>query len=346
MKFPPGTYVKANPTSQLLQDCGFQNLAGRVEEYDGFLMEYTVVLDAESLNSFDDDEIRLMHREYEDPFTLDISEKNLLPGKRRDTEAQYAAAKERIDRLYQELLEQGLIDESEPDWDDPDDFLLQEAERNNKLILHDYERSAALADFTKEERSEYTSEAGLLLEVAQHYFGFAYPEEWTPDFIEEYALGHLPRKLLAKPKAFPAMGERLTVFLQWLYEEEHTDCGRLLVKEMRAATPQMAAAAADPRNHSFGKRFLGGDMAAGVDLTDEAALGDLMNRFNNLSFEERSRIVDGPSPAKVIPMDPFRHLGRNDRVNVRDTATGEVREKIKFKLVEKGLRSGALELLP
>ncbi len=52
-----------------------------------------------------------------------------------------------------------------------------------------------------------------------------------------------------------------------------------------------------------------------------------------------------PTEAKVIGLDPFRHLGRNDRIRVRDTKTGVIQENVKFKLVEARLRKGELELL-
>lgn len=49
--------------------------------------------------------------------------------------------------------------------------------------------------------------------------------------------------------------------------------------------------------------------------------------------------------AKVIGLDPFRHLGRNDRIKVRDMKTGDIQESVKFKLVEARLRNGELELM-
>jgi hypothetical protein len=74
---------------------------------------------------------------------------------------------------------------------------------------------------------------------------------------------------------------------------------------------------------------------------------DLMKQYDGVWDEDDEEYDDFPpvSGAKVIGLDPFRNIGRNDRINVRNTSTGEVIEKIKFKQVEARLRSGELELI-
>lgn len=356
MKFPIGSYVATNPKREIIVKCGLQKLAGKVIEYDTFLKEYTVELDAQSLNDYEENEIRIKTINYEIIDEFEFAEADLIPSQRRDTDEEYAAAKARIAAIEKELADKGLIDISDVDIDDPDfDFdnppPMDTPERTNKIILYDFERSDYLADelgLSKAEREPYVSDAEMMLEVATHVFGFRDPADWTPDFIEEFALRHLPKKVIASPAAFEALGKSLVAFTDWLWQAEYTDCGRLLYKTMRDAAPKMVKAAGDKSNFSIGKSLLSGALDRGVDLSDEGQIGDFISRFNSQSFEEREAQTGGPGAfreAKIIGLDPFRNLGRNDRIIVRNTQTGEVQENVKFKNVEKELRSGELELV-
>lgn len=341
-KYKIGDYVKANPDNEEIQESGRENYAGKVIEFDKFLGDYTVELDAHTLNGMSDEFIRMMHINY---FILDEKEfeqDELLPSQRRDTDEEYAKAKARIDASWAALEKEGLVESGDDEGSDSNPF--DNPERIQKIILSELARSKSLQEFTADHRSEICADAGLMLEVAHNYYDLDHPEEWTPDFVEDYALGHLPRKFLGRPEDFERMGKNLVIFLWWLYEEELTDCGRLLIKTMQKAAPKMAAAAEDKGSWGLSKSLFSGALDQGVDLSDQSQLDAFVQNFNNLPFEERVAQTGGPADAKIVGLDPFRNLGRNDRINVRNTTTGEVTEKIKFKQVEKLLRSGVLEI--
>lgn len=356
MKFPIGSYVTTDPKREIIVECGLQNISGKVIDYDAFLNDYTVELDAQSLNDYDEKEIHIKIINYEIIEEFELAENDLILSQRRDTDEEYAAAKARITAIKKELADKGLIDTSDVDIDDPDfDFdnppPMDTPERTNKIILYDFERSDYLADelgLSAAERKRYVGDAGMMLEVATNVFGFQDPADWTPDFIEEFALRHLPQKVIEGPKEFEALGKSLVAFTDWLWQAEYTDCGRLLYKTMRDAAPEMVKAAGDKSNFGTAKSLFSGALDQGVDLSDESQIGEFISRFNSQSFEEREAQTGGPGAfreAKVVGLDPFRNLGRNDRIKVRNTQTGEVQENIKFKNVEKGLRSGELELV-
>jgi hypothetical protein len=118
------------------------------------------------------------------------------------------------------------------------------------------------------------------------------------------------------------------------------------MKAMRKVAPKMAEAAKDDSKFGLSKGIFSQALGEGVDLTDPKQIDQFVDRFNSQSFEDREAQTSRPRPqAKVIGLDPFRHFGRNDRITVRDTTTGEVQEKVKFKVVEARLRDGGLELV-
>jgi hypothetical protein len=80
----------------------------------------------------------------------------------------------------------------------------------------------------------------------------------------------------------------------------------------------------------------------------QGQLDSFVQQFNSQTKEDRVAQTGGPGfprQAKVVGLDPFRHLGRNDRIKVKDIHTGEVQDGVKFKNAEKRLRIGDLELL-
>jgi hypothetical protein len=188
-KFKIGNFVKASPNNELNQKHGHENFAGKVVDYDGFLGTYDVALDAQSLAALPDDyiyESLILFYHFQEQ---DFEEDQLLPAQRRDTDEAYAKATARIDSLQKELEELGLIN-TRDDGEGLGDMF--DPERTRKIILWELDRSDKLKAFSAEDRSDIVSDAGLMLEVATNYYSLEHPEEWTPDFVEDYALSHLP----------------------------------------------------------------------------------------------------------------------------------------------------------
>ena len=345
-KFKIGDYVKTNPENEDVLEFGKQYYVGKVVDYDIYT-GYTVELDARTILEMSEDYMREMmirHLMFEEQF---FDEEELLPAEKRDTEADATAAVKRLESTRQDLMDKGLItasDESEelslPDWES------QDSEEDSNYILDLYHRSEKLAALSEDDRVSVVDDARYMLEVAYNYFDYGHPEDWDLHFLEDFMLGHIPAKMIADDESLRQSGANYVRFLEWLDAEGlYHGTGKKMITTARALIPKMVKAATDDSNFSFSKLLLQEGMKEGVDFTDKSQSDAYLKRMNERLQGLPSSPTPRKPPAKVVGLDPFRKLGRNDKVTVRDTRTGEVTEGVKFKKVEGDLRAGKLELI-
>jgi len=154
---------------------------------------------------------------------------------------------------------------------------------------------------------------------------------WTRADVDEFLLEHLPRKLSASEEEARSVPASIGAFVHFLDDGGLLGAGSDPVEAVaRRALAQQRAfldAMVDPRNFGMAKRLF---TAGGFDLDevrDQAALDDAMAKFNELSFEERGRILGleddpfGSAPEPDLPALPVRAVP--SRVEL-DSAAREV----------------------
>ncbi|WP_367389793.1 hypothetical protein [Lewinella sp. LCG006] len=107
------------------------------------------------------------------------------------------------------------------------------------------------------------------------------------------------------------------------------------VKKIKKRIPERAA---DPANWGMAKSMMMGAQNAGVDLSSEAAIDNYMRELQRTQSQKAYSQPVSPTT------NPYKHLGRNDKVTVRYKG-GRVLSEVKFKKVMKDLQGGACELV-
>lgn len=109
-------------------------------------------------------------------------------------------------------------------------------------LLAAFRTSDIVAKYVPHRQPRIVADADLMLQVGYNYYNADYVNKWTPYDLEDYCLGHLPRKMIAGAAAFEQMGHNLTIFMRWLHAESLVDNGEKLIETMRGLPKEMATA--------------------------------------------------------------------------------------------------------
>lgn len=109
-------------------------------------------------------------------------------------------------------------------------------------LLKKLKASESILKLVEKRQKSVVNDADLMLQVGYNYYEADHISKWSPCDLEDYALSHLPRKLMAGPSTFEKVGKNLIIFINWLHTEELVDDGEALVAMMREVASQMADA--------------------------------------------------------------------------------------------------------
>lgn len=119
------------------------------------------------------------------------------------------------------------------------------------------------------------------------------PGDWNAVELEDFLHDYAPRKVGLEPEDVDRFPDAVADVLRFLGET-----GRLepraadeLAAQALDARAGFEEAAADPSNWGLAKGMVAAMSAAGVDPTDEAAVQDWIDAFNERPVEERERLV-------------------------------------------------------
>jgi len=171
--------------------------------------------------------------------------------------------------------------------------LLPKGKIEDPKAFTDADRQALVGEF----RQRYSGAHERADEIADTCvdYGLAYgydPLRWSPIAVELFMLSYLPRKVsldTGQVRAFPAVLREWVRFVlekkglaeQWIGETE---------KAVDAHAAEFRRLATDPSNFGPAKAIGQAMTAAGVDLSDPAAVKGWMDDFNSRPFEERDQL--------------------------------------------------------
>ena len=320
--FKKGDYVKIKPGTEIEEGENIANWAGVIAEVQEDNL-YLVHLDATSLDGMSDAYLMSCEDYGSDPNEYVFEDTDLEPAAARHTEAENRAALARANNRMEELE-----DEKEPDTAEIWSAAYQESEQYR-----------ALNDSQREDAPHVvTMFADYMLRYEDEY-----PEEWSVSATRHVCLVIIPGKVSESAEFFENVGPALRSFFTFLAEKKLHSRATKLTDLLREISKEIATRAADPANWHMAKSMLMPAVEQGLDLSDEAVLNRYMRQQQMNALQNLGQGVPAPRQPTQLT-DPFRGYSRNERVTVR-YAGGKVKEGIKFKYVEKDLRSGKCELV-
>lgn len=173
-------------------------------------------------------------------------------------------------------------------------------------------------------------------------YEFAEPDEWTPSNVKNACLGVIPSKVTAEIEFFESYGKVLIEFLKFLGEKEYIQNSIDLILVVEQIKKQIPIVASNPNNWGMAKTMMMNARKEGIDLGDQEAINRFLQTQSGLA---KLPPFPGTPPPRLVPLhNPFKGIGRNEKVSVQ-YPDGRVVENIKFKKVEKELKEGNCELV-
>ncbi len=326
--FKNGDFVKARDTKGYSVDDLSSEWAGQITEIYQDDKECHVLLDAPSINSLSD------------TYLLECIEERIVPSEcvfqfdqielinRRDTEYELIESFEKLNKRIEDLLvatDSGS--ESESENEDPKEKWIQE-----------FSQSSFFSEMTtyQKENAEF-----VITSFIDFMYNYEYVQsaDWNSSNVTSNCLDTIPRKVSAETEFFENYGDVLIKFFSFLGDENYIKNSKSLIQAIKKIKLKIPKEANKTQNWGMAKSMVMGAQDSGIDFTNEEDLASFFSDYNLDSF-------DHEHTAKIIPLtlNPYRGIGRNQKVSVR-YKNGETVENIKFKKVEKDLKSGNCDLI-
>ncbi len=118
-------------------------------------------------------------------------------------------------------------------------------------------------------------------------------DHWSPGDVEEILLGLYPAKVMIDAAEIAAVPAGFAALLRFLGRDRpgHEPPLAVLGEFVERLAPRFHAAMNDEDNWSFGKRMWSTAVAEGVDLRDQTAVSEWIERFNSSPLGERDQIL-------------------------------------------------------
>ena len=320
--FKKGDFIKVKPNIKLKSGDTVNNWGGEVGEVNHEKKCCLVILDAQTLDSFQDSNVRSFINDGVNAFTYVFEYKDIELSERRDSDKQVKEAVARLTSRMISLLKESVYDHEE--------FKEKWKEEFNNSVFYN-----TLNEFQKEN-------AGFVIGTFTEFM-FNYeevePQEWTPLNILRVCLEIVPGKISADEEIFENYGEILIQFLKFLGNENYISNSHSLAIAVEKIKDKIPIEAKNSDNWGLTKSMMMSAQKEGLDLSNEEDIKKYMLRQQLGAMEEKNQ-------AKIIPLkkDPFKGIGRNQKITIK-YEDGRILEDVKFKKVESDLRNGDCEII-
>ena len=319
-----GDFVKVKKGVKLTTGLVVDHWQGRIEQIDYEYNMCLIMLDSKSIDQLSDEYLyeHISNMYEDDPFYCNFEITELEFGERRDTDEEM---KKSLDRLVERVTR---IEEE----------VRNDTEKLKNNWFEEFQKSEHFELMTEFQREQSGFVIVTFMDFMRNY-EYRNPKDWDKESIESVCLEIVPGKITDSIEFFEVYGDVLISFLAFLGSKKYIKNSKKLINKVQKIKHLIPIEAGDTDNWGMAKSLMMDASDSGIDLSDEAQINDFLN----------SLIMETPNDqreTKIVPFrpDPFKHLGRNQKINVKYT-TGKIVNDIKFKKVEADLRSGLCELL-
>lgn len=320
-----GDFVKVKAGTTLESGEIVNNWAGIIQQV--FRKEKTafVELDAPTIDSLSDDYLLACIEEGAEPFEYIFSLDELEISTRRDT---YEQTLEAIDRLSSRML---VLEGDEE----------QMFEELKKAWIEAFMSSTYFQAFNELQKEDVHFATDSFMHYSYSYKG-VHPKDWSPTNVRSVCLEIIPRKITTDQAFFENFGEILIDFFKFLGSENHITNAGILIRTVENIKDQIPIEASNPNNWGMAKSLMMSAQEQGIDINNEEDINRFMRLQQAKSFDQLG--ASHPKSTAPLPKDPFKKIGRNQKITVK-YLDGSIVEQIKFKKVALDLRNGKCEII-
>jgi hypothetical protein len=322
-----GDYVQIKDGIALETGEVISNWAGKITEMYPEYKTCLVELDSITLNSLDDNYLLECVEDGVEPFDYIFEWEDLTISARRDTEKERKLAIERIEAIMMEMA-----DGSDDEYDEDEQTKWVEEFHESKYFetLNEYQKQ----------------NAGFIADTFMHYmynYEYVSPEGWDAHNVKSVCVHIVPSKVTAEIELFENYADVLLQFFKFLDEKGYITASEEIQKAVKETKDEIPKKASNPSNWGMAKSFMMGAQDAGVDFSDEQELNSFLENYDQQLQAELDKYTSSENPLP-IKEDPFRKIGRNDKITVK-YSDETILENIKFKKVKQDLLDGKCELM-
>lgn len=326
-----GDFAKVKPGIELHSGEIANDWAGEILEIYPGHDTCLIALDAQTLNALSDEYVQECAEEGEDAAEYVFFLDDLEPSTRRDTDRERDLALERLSDRMEEF--------------EFDEDSIENIEARNEAWIQEFLTS----DFFDKNGEVDQGDAEFTAETFMRYgldYIYAPPTEWTSSDVKEICLQFIPRKVSADEEFFQRYGDLLIPFLKFLGARGYVPHANEWIKTVEKIKHRIPIEASNPENWGMAKSMVMGVEAMGLDPTNREDLDKfmMMQQAQALAKLEQEQSAKKRITGTPAQPDPYRNIGRNDRITVK-YRDGRVVDNIKFKKVESDLRNGKCELV-
>ena len=285
--------------------------AGRIAKiYDNNTCD--VVLDALSLDSLSDTYLEKCIGQSKDPLNYIFSFDEIEKSERRDTPIDYEEVEQELGLrliIIEEKLDAPIHDE-------------------NVKWVKGFLKSDIFKKQTEIERDNSDYIVSTFLHYMTDFVGLR-PDTCNEENINEICLNLVPKRNSSEDEVYEIYGDVVEHFLSFLGTNNYIKNAEELSTYVSLIKHRIPVEAKNPDNWGIAKSMMMDGSAEMIDMGND----DL---FSGLSGMSQDRIS--------LPPDPYRGIGRNDKVSVKYTDGAETTD-VKFKKVSQDLRDGKCILL-
>ena len=327
MEYEKGTHVSVKDNLELETGELTKNWAGEILEYYPETGNYLIELDAPTLLSLSDTYLMDCIMEGGDYEKYIFESHHLNRITRRDTEKIRAdTLKKTRDRINDLIAEM----------DEEDDY----GESPIEEWITGFQKSSFFDALTEYQKENARFIIETFYDFSINYAGVL-PEEWDAGSVQ-HACDIAGRKISDEIELFENYTPVLDKFFEFLGDKQYLENTLELREAAREMAPHIVRIASDPSEWGMAKSMMKGAIESGVDLSDEKAREEYIDRINQ---QMGPLPAFNPSPSHAsIRKSKLDKIGRNERITVRYT-DGRVVENIKFKKVKEDLETGKCVLV-
>ena len=318
--FKRGDFVRVKPGTKIDTGEIVDNWGGEVFHVNKDDDVCGISLDAPSLDALSDDYLKYVMKQGEEAVEYFFAPEVLEHATARSTDDEIMAA---ISRLVDREVEIERVEE-------------EQSKAQYEAWKSAFRESPIYEQLADVDPTNIDMALNTFLEYMHHYEN-TLPWNWAPNHVKEVCLHWAPAKITADPEDFKDYGTVVMAFLSFLGQTGHISHADELIQAVEQVKDRIPIEAAKESNWGPAKSIMMQAKAEGYDLSSEEEINDFMRR-------QRMQAPVQQHPYTEPPEDPFKGIGRNQKITVQ-YEDGTTKADIKFKKVEKDLRAGRCELI-
>ena len=250
--FKKGDYIKVKDGIKLESGEIVNDWAGEIHEVYRKEKCCLIILDAPTIDSFDESYLIACIEEGSEPFEYVFEFDDIDLSNRRDTDEEAMKA---LDNLASKMIK--LEETAE-----------EQQEKRKEKWIEEFIESRYFSNLSEYQKENASFIIGTFMDFMNNY-EYVQPEEWNSMNITEVCLNIVPRKITSEIELFENYGDVLIPFLSFLGNKKYLENSEQLVLAVNKIKTRIPREADNPNNWGMAKSMMMSAQKKGIEFNNE-----------------------------------------------------------------------------